>query len=155
MDEITPRPARPEDAPAIAALVDAAYRGYIARIGRRPAPLTADYPALIERGAVWVLDGADGPRGVLVLWPEDGGLFIENIAVHPAAQGQGLGRRLLVFVEVHARALGLDAVTLYTNAAMTENLAFYPRRGYVETGRRVEDGFDRVYFRKSLTQPDS
>jgi hypothetical protein len=33
---------------------------------------------------------------------------------------------------------------------MTENLAYYPRRGFVEIGRRVEDGFRRVYFSKQL-----
>ena len=33
---------------------------------------------------------------------------------------------------------------------MTENLALYPALGYVETGRRVEDGFSRVYFSKRL-----
>jgi hypothetical protein len=33
---------------------------------------------------------------------------------------------------------------------MVENLAYYPRLGYVEYDRRREDGFDRVYFRKRL-----
>jgi hypothetical protein len=33
---------------------------------------------------------------------------------------------------------------------MTENLAFYPRLGYREVGRVVEDGFRRVYFAKRL-----
>jgi hypothetical protein len=37
-----------------------------------------------------------------------------------------------------------------TNAAMTENLAFYPRHGYVETHRASQDGFDRVFFSKRL-----
>jgi hypothetical protein len=31
---------------------------------------------------------------------------------------------------------------------MTENLACYPRRGYTQTHRAVEDGFNRVFFRK-------
>jgi hypothetical protein len=35
---------------------------------------------------------------------------------------------------------------------MTENLAYYPRRGYVETHRTVADGFSRVYFSKRLIQ---
>jgi hypothetical protein len=33
---------------------------------------------------------------------------------------------------------------------MVENLALYPRLGYREDGRRVEDGFDRVFFSKRL-----
>jgi hypothetical protein len=39
---------------------------------------------------------------------------------------------------------------LCTNAAMTENLDFYPRRGFHETGRGVQDGFHRVFFAKAL-----
>lgn len=37
-----------------------------------------------------------------------------------------------------------------TNAAMTENLVFYPRLGYVEVDRGVDDGYDRVYFTKDV-----
>ena len=39
---------------------------------------------------------------------------------------------------------------LASNAAMTANLALYPRLGYRRTGRRVENGYDRVYFEKEL-----
>ena len=33
---------------------------------------------------------------------------------------------------------------------MTENLDYYPRRGYVETGRGVEDGYRRAFFSKTV-----
>jgi hypothetical protein len=33
---------------------------------------------------------------------------------------------------------------------MTENLTYYPRRGYTETHRMQQDGFQRVFFRKRL-----
>lgn len=52
--------------------------------------------------------------------------------------------------EAAARQAGLAAVDLYTNEMMAENLAIYPRLGYAETGRRREDGFNRVFFSKSL-----
>ncbi len=54
------------------------------------------------------------------------------------------------WLEALARQGGAAAVELYTNARMTENLQLYPRLGYAETGRRTEDGFDRVFFRKHL-----
>ena len=57
---------------------------------------------------------------------------------------------LVSFAEDRTRALGLQAIELYTNEAMVENLELYPRLGFVETGRRVEDGFRRVYFKKTL-----
>jgi hypothetical protein len=43
-------------------------------------------------------------------------------------------------------------VRLCTNEAMTENLVFYPRHGYRETGRGIQDGYRRVFFSKSLAE---
>jgi len=48
------------------------------------------------------------------------------------------------------RQLGLKRVSLYTNEHMYENLALYPRLGYVEVGRHSEHGFQRVFFVKEL-----
>ncbi|MGI5242854.1 GNAT family N-acetyltransferase [Dactylosporangium sp. CA-139066] len=139
-------PARPEDADAVRALVRAAYAHYVPRIGREPAPMTADYAALIAAGHVWVTDGA--LVGVIVLIPQAGHLQVDNVAVDPAARGTGVGAALLAFAEERARALGRPQLRLYTNAAMHENLAYYPRRGYTETHRATESGFHRVYFQK-------
>jgi len=44
----------------------------------------------------------------------------------------------------------LPAVRLYTNVAMTENLAMYAHMGFVETHRATKDGFQRAYLRWSL-----
>jgi hypothetical protein len=38
------------DAPALAKIAVAAYQHYVPRIGRPPAPMTADYPAAVRRG---------------------------------------------------------------------------------------------------------
>ena len=83
--------------------------------------------------------------------PLAGYLLLENVAVLPAAQGRGIGGRLLGLAEQHARSLGLGEIRLYTNEAMTENLAYYRRHGYTETHRAGQDGFRRVFFRKLLT----
>jgi ribosomal protein S18 acetylase RimI-like enzyme len=150
MDLLEIRPARSEEAASVAALVDVAYAKYIGRIGRKPAPMLADYPALIARGVVYVVSGAERLRAVLVMLRQRNHLFLENIAVHPDDQGRGFGRQLMAFVDQHARLLGLDTVELCTNELMTENLAFYPRLGFVEIDRRTEDGFQRVFMRKVL-----
>ena len=50
-----------------------------------------------------------------------------------------------------ARAARARAVELYTNAQMTENQSLYHRLGYAETGRAMEDEFDRVFYRKELS----
>ena len=63
----------------------------------------------------------------------------------------GVGSFLLDQVEVAARAAGRHEIRLYTHEKMTENLDYYPRRGYVETHRAVGEGRSRVYFSKLLS----
>jgi ribosomal protein S18 acetylase RimI-like enzyme len=149
-DRMRIRQAVSGDASAVSAVVEAAYSLYIARIGRPPAPMTADYGALIAAGEVWVGDQDDSIVGALVIRPAGDVLELENVAVDPARQGLGYGRMLIAFAEQQALELGLGAVDLYTNEAMVENLGLYPRLGYVEIGRRLDDGYRRVYFRKAL-----
>jgi GNAT superfamily N-acetyltransferase len=147
------RRAGPSDVAALAAVADAAYRDYVPRIGRPPAPMIADYAAAVRAGLTWaaVEDGEIVGLLVLVLKPDC--LLLENIAVLPSAQGRGIGARLLALAEEQARALGRDEIRLYTNEAMTENLTYYPRRGYAETHRGDQDGFRRVFFSKRV-KPD-
>jgi ribosomal protein S18 acetylase RimI-like enzyme len=76
--------------------------------------------------------------------------FIENIAVYPEFQGRGYGKALMHCAETQARALQLAELRLYTNIAMTENLIFYPKLGFEETERKTDNGYQRVYFKKSL-----
>lgn len=140
---------RPEDLPAIRELVQRAYEHYIARIGRKPGPLLDDYAALVSKKRVHVLSD-DGIKGILVLIPEDRAMLLDNIAVDPDAQGRGYGRSLLEFAEQSALAAGCESIRLYTNEAMTENIALYSRIGYVETHRAEENGLRRVYMSKRL-----
>jgi ribosomal protein S18 acetylase RimI-like enzyme len=144
------RLAQAGDVCALEALVGRAYARYIPRIGRPPAPMGADYGALVRRGLVSVLEDEGGLVGLIVLLPRGDHLLVENVAVSPGRQGRGLGRRLMSYAEERARALALPELRLYTNERMTENIGFYRALGYEETGRGLEDGFARVYFRKTL-----
>jgi len=138
------------DAPALARIAVAAYQHYVPRIGRPPAPMTADYTAAVGRGQAWVAAVDGEVAGFIILISRPGYLLLENVAVLPAAQGRGIGARLLALAEDRARALHVPEIRLYTNAAMTENLAYYPRHGYTETHRAHQDGFHRVFFRKRV-----
>jgi GNAT superfamily N-acetyltransferase len=148
------RQAESRDVASVTAIVRAAYEFYVPRIGREPAPMTADYAALVDASEVWVGVVDERIVGVLVIRTEGDSLQLDNVAVEPSSKGHGYGRALIGFAEEHARQLALRAVTLYTNEAMSENLHLYPRLGYVETDRRVEDGYRRVFFRKSLDSDD-
>ncbi len=142
------RPAREEDLPLLVELVERAYAPYVARIGRRPAPMDDDYAEKVGEGQVVVAD--DGMVvGLIVLVAASDHLLIENLAVDPERHGAGIGRVLMGYAESYARARGFRELRLYTNAAMVENLSFYPRLGYVEVARRTEEGFERVFFSKS------
>jgi ribosomal protein S18 acetylase RimI-like enzyme len=144
------RPATDEDVPALREIATAAYEGYVPRMGRAPAPMTADYAQAVGSGHAWVAANSQVVVGFIILIPQPGRLLLENVAVRPAAQGRGVGAQLLALAEHEAHRLGLGEVQLYTNEAMTENLAYYQRHGYTETGRAEQDGFRRVFFRKRL-----
>src|SRR5687767_4895939 len=116
------RPAEPAEVDAVRACVRAAYSIYVERIGRQPAPMSADYEALVAAGEVWVACEEESVVGVLVIRARSGSLFLENVAVTPGSQGRGIGRALIDFAERQAAELGLPAVELYTNERMTENL---------------------------------
>jgi ribosomal protein S18 acetylase RimI-like enzyme len=136
------------DLPAIRDVVGAAYARYLDRMDRPPAPMLADYAAEVESGRLWVT--GEPVTGLIELIEAGTSLHVGNVAVHPSAQGSGLGRRLLEFAEEQARQRGLDRLDLFTNKVMTENQAIYARLGYRETGRRTEDGYQRVYMEKDL-----
>ncbi|MCS4249862.1 N-acetyltransferase [Pseudomonas sp. BIGb0164] len=144
------RPANAHDVAAIEAIVEAAYSPYITRIGRQPGPMLENYQALVAAGGVHVLDNAGQVQGFIILLDAPDALLLDNLAVAPQAQGLGLGRHLMDFAEHQARDAGYSAIRLYTNVAMTENIALYTRRGYSETHRAEAHGLHRVYMRKTL-----
>lgn len=131
-------------------LASAAYGAYVERIGRQPAPMVVDYATIIHSGHAWVARHGEDVVGLLVLELAVDHVLLDNVAVAPQLQGLGIGSKLLQLAEQQARVHGLQQVRLYTNAAMHENLAYYPRRGYRETHRGTQDGFHRVYFAKDL-----
>jgi GNAT superfamily N-acetyltransferase len=148
--DILIRLATAAEAPAVVSLVDQAYRHYIARIGRPPAPMLDDYVDLVSRGVVWIADAAGAIAGVLVLLPRPDHLLLDNIAVSPDRQKTGLGHKLLAFAEAEAARRGYAEIRLYTHLKMVENQRLYASIGYEETERKLDAGFERVFMRKLL-----
>ncbi len=110
-----------------------------------------DYGALIAERRVHVAVRHGAAIGLVVLIPQADAMLLDNVAVAPAAQGCGIGRMLMEFAEQAARDAGYAAIKLYTNEAMTENIALYTRIGYAETHRAEEKGLRRVYMRKAVS----
>lgn len=146
----TIRLAEHADLAAVQACAQAAYEVYLPRLGKKPPPMEADFGQSIDDRQLYVLDTGEAIAGFIVLYPRRDHVLIENVAIAPTLQGQGLGSRLILFAEDEARARRLAAIELYTHRKMTENIAYYGSRGYVEIGLGHEQVVDRVYFRKEL-----
>lgn len=144
------RPATVADATAMHACVTAAYEGYIPRLGKPPGPMLDDYTQVVQEHQSFVVELAGRVVAVLVLIHQEEGLLLDNIAVDPAHQGSGLGKRLMAFAETEARRQGYPRIRLYTHERMHENLVIYQRLGYQEIARREERGYRRVYLEKLL-----
>ena len=145
------RPALPSDAAAAAGCVNAAFSPYISRIGKPPAPMLLDFPAVIAEGKVWVAELAGRVVGALVQYETEAGFYIDTAAALPELQGSGVGRALLLFAESEAARRGYRSIYLCTNVKMIENQAFYPKIGYVEYERKHDQGYYRIFYRKQLS----
>jgi GNAT superfamily N-acetyltransferase len=150
MVEIEIRAAGETDVARAQDVVQAAYRFYIARMGKPPGPMLDDY-ARRQRDAQLYIASLGGEQvGVAVLVRADDHVELNNVAVHPRWQGRGIGRALIAFAEETARAQGVPELRLYTHVTMTENIQRYARIGFIETHRGTEDGYERVFMRKLL-----
>ncbi len=91
--------------------------------------------------------------GCVFLKPEESSLYIGKLAVHPAAQGQGIGRLLLARAEETARELGLSSLRLETRVELTENHRLFAAWGFGKTAENRHAGYDRttsIEMRKPL-----
>jgi GNAT superfamily N-acetyltransferase len=150
MVEIEIRAADETDVPRAHDIVQAAYRFYIARMGKPPGPMLDDYARRQRDGQLYIAWLGAETVGVAVLVRATDHVELDNVAVHPRWQGRGIGRKLIAFAEETARAQGVPELRLYTHVTMTENIARYMRLGFVETHRCTEDGYERVFMRKLL-----
>jgi GNAT superfamily N-acetyltransferase len=138
MDEPRIRAATAADVPAIAEVVDHAYRHYIARIGKPPGPMLDDYAARVSEGVVWVIEEGAAIVGIIVLLPTTTYLLLDNIAISPARQGLGLGRRLLAFAEAEALRRGYCEIRLYTHQTMLARTSYTAADGEQRNGRYTD-----------------
>lgn len=138
------RAAATKDLPVIAALLNRAYHRPDAGWSTQAAYLEGDRttPALL-RSALTDCAGAQ-----LLRWDQDGGLagcvwleplgrgawYLGSLAVEPARQRDGIGRRLLAAAEARARDQGGTTMQITVINVRGAMRAWYARRGYRETG---------------------
>ena len=134
---ITIRPARPEDTPAIHALIDTCYREYdcVLRV-------ELDEPHLVEPGPYfraaggefWVVecDGAIVATCAVKLHADSG--EVKTLYVHPAARRQGLARRLTELAIEYARTAGKRKMILWSDTRFTKAHALYEGMDFIREG---------------------
>ncbi len=144
------RPATAEDAGAIRSLTREAYSKWVPVIGREPLPMTADYDEAVRKHRIDLLH-MDGKLAALIeMVPSDDHLLIENVAVSPAFQNRGLGRKLLAHAEQVAAAQGHPVIRLFTNKLFAMNVQLYGKLGYgVDREERPRLGIT-VYMSKPV-----
>lgn len=154
--------ATPDDAPAIAALQNAAAGGLTVRFGvGRWSSLTTELSVVgsLRHGRVRIGRAAGHVLTVLRLatkkpWAIDVAyftdvkrpLYLTSLAVSPAHQRQGLGRQALDDARAIARAWPADAIRLDAFDSDAGAAEFYERCGYTERGRAVYRGNPLRYF---------
>jgi ribosomal protein S18 acetylase RimI-like enzyme len=159
------------DAGAVAALLADAASALTARHGPGPwsgSPSERGVLAVMRRGAgVWCAYRGRTLAGTWALrrrkpWAIDLRYFspaprrpcyLTGMAVAPALQGRGVGRRCLERALAVAQAAGTDAVRLDAFAGAGGAGGFYRRCGFREVGRASYRGTPHVYFERLLPAP--
>lgn len=128
-----------------------AYSIYLKRLGKPPAPMIADFAHHVDQNDVLVFEQDGAIAGYAILLIDQQRALLDNIAVDPGQQRLGIGQALIEAVEQRAKAFGHAELILYTNIVMTENVRWYAKLGFVETGRIVEKGFRRIYMKRPIS----
>lgn len=139
MNEIIIRPLCTADIPACAALLCAVYNNELWQCRWKQETAEAYLTDYLESRRY--VGFAAEKDGLVVgaafahekIWWNNTEIFLDEMFVHPACQGQGVGRGLMAQLEAHADEHGLAGITLSTNryAPAPE---FYRHLGFTDCG---------------------
>lgn len=147
----------PADAAAIVALVESAYRGDSSRAGwtteadlldGQRTDLDEVRAGLADPSVAFCLAARHGEvvGSVCVRVDPPELAHIGMFAVSPTLQGAGLGHALLMEAEHEALARGAQVAEMTVIEQRGELLAWYARRGYVDSGKREPFPYDNPRF---------
>lgn len=152
-DELTLSPVAPGEIAELAGML-ARMKPWLGYPGISEASLSA-FLAEVEPGAPrFALRRREAILGTLTVrtnWFR--GPYIQLFAVAPSSQSQGLGGRMLAFVETEARRSAERQIWVAATRSNTGAVAFYERHGYVrvaEIDGLVADGIVELLLRKRL-----
>ena len=88
----------------------------------------------LATGFVCRRDGHILAYGGMLIAPDEG--QITNVAVHPDARRQGLGKTIVDALTEEARARGLEQISLEVRVSNQAAITLYERTGFEVAGRR-------------------
>lgn len=134
------------DATAINLLVNSAYRGEDSKQGWTTEADLLDGTRIDEVAVAELISKSDTAilkyseegkiLGCVELRKEKGKLYLGMLSVAPNTQGKGIGKKLLVAGENHAKLLGVDTIIMTVISVRKELIDWYMRHGYQLTGER-------------------
>lgn len=156
IDEISIRPARPQDFPVMRAILrdtfESTWQPQITEAAARRYVETDIGGRFVARcGADMLVAEADGQVAGLLYHIDD---FIDALHVPSAFQRRGIGRRLLIRAERYIAEKGFRQARLETDTFNAQAQAFYKALGYIEMARYPDEewqsGLTTVLFEKPL-----
>jgi predicted N-acetyltransferase YhbS len=142
------RIATTNDAPALNGLVNSAYRGDSSKKGWTTEADLLDgirtseeslTKMIANKNAVVLLaEEADALKGCVYLEQQGNALYLGMLTVKPELQGKGLGAQLMQASEERAKSLGCKKIKMTVITVRDELIAYYKRKGFVDTGARED-----------------
>lgn len=142
------RPCRPDERATIFAIVNAAaekYRGVIpADRWHEPYMPREELDGEIAAGVeFWGFEDGDGQLvGVMGVQPAKDVVLIRHAYVLPAAQGQGIGGKLLAHLTAHTAT----RILIGTWATAEWAIGFYRKHGFVQVTPALKDRLLKTYW---------
>jgi N-acetylglutamate synthase-like GNAT family acetyltransferase len=138
-EAIAIRTADVDDIPRLVSLLNAAFameRAFMDRDRIYP----SEVESYLKAGTYFVADGEGGALDACMYLEQRGDrMYLGMLAVNPARQGSGLGKRMMVLAEERAAACGCRAIDIRVVNLRTELPPFYRALGFVENGTEPLD----------------
>jgi ribosomal protein S18 acetylase RimI-like enzyme len=143
--EPTIKKATLEDIHALNKLVNSAYRGESSKKGWTTEAHLLEGTRTTEAELIEIISKKENGLfiyveeeilGCVLLIQKINKLYLGMLTVNPDLQNKGIGKRLLDFAEAHAKSLNLNTIEMTVIATRQELIAYYNRKGYLDTGKR-------------------
>ncbi len=144
-----------EDVFSLNQLINSAYRGESSKKGWTTEANILEGKRTAEAELIEILQDKkntilkysenDQILGCVLLKEKETELYLGMLTVAPDLQNTGIGKKLMQQAEIYALDLGLSKIVMTVISVREELIAWYKRKGYVDTGLREPFPASDVY----------